>query len=584
MRKLWQSIMNLRLRTGLLLVLGLYFVMLATGAALGVVSLYQSNQARADIVLYQQARARLTDSLSAYKDVQVSLGRALASYVVNDDMQHALIAAQWGAETNASALSTESQALLRDARARYSRAIRQFQRFQSAAAALPGEDALYGRIDTAFDRLMKSGVEPLIDSLERGDVEGFQTVRNGTTAYLEEDLVSTMGLVGTRQQALIEKINVAHNQHYERVIMLVAGAIAVAVLISVLVYLFLGRFMLRPLRVAGEHFDRIAAGDLTCRIDNHGSNEIGQLYAGMRRMQEGLTRIVSEVRAGVDEITLGSREIFQGNMDLSARTTQQAASLQQTAASMEELDSTVRQNSDNATQADALAKRACGIAAEGGDAVSGVVATMRDIVSSSNQMSEIVSVIDGIAFQTNILALNAAVEAARAGEQGRGFAVVAGEVRTLAQRSAEAAREIKQLIEQSLKTVEQGSVRADEAGQVMQDVVAAIERVTAIVAEISLASAEQADGIGQVNLAVAEMDSVVQQNAALVEQAAAASGSLKSQATRLRDAVAFFRLVAAEVIDVQVQEQQQLAVDEEPDESIDASSQVSQDEPVAAVS
>src|SRR5690554_6767768 len=266
-------------------------------------------------------------------------------------------------------------------------------------------------------------------------------------------------------------------------------------------------------------------------------------------MQDSLTRTVSTVRQGVEEINTGSREIYAGNTDLSSRTEQQAAALQETAASMGQLASTVRQNTDNAIEADRLAKGASSVAVRGGEAVTAVVGTMNELSDSSRQMSDIVSVIDGIAFQTNILALNAAVEAARAGEQGKGFAVVAGEVRSLAQRSAQAAKEIKHLIDESLAKVEAGARQARQAGEVMTEVVGSVEGVTTIMSEISSASHEQSEGIEQVNRAVLEMDGVTQQNAALVQEAAVAAGSLQDQAARLAEAVAVFKINASEVID-----------------------------------
>ncbi|WP_447919403.1 methyl-accepting chemotaxis protein [Achromobacter aegrifaciens] len=315
-------------------------------------------------------------------------------------------------------------------------------------------------------------------------------------------------------------------------------------------FLFMNRVVLRPLRAVSDSFDKIAGGDLTVRVDVTSTNEIGMLMAAVKRMQESLTRTVSLVRRGVDEINVGSREISAGNTDLSSRTEEQAASLEETAASMEQLASTVKQNADNARQANQLAASASDVAERGGSAVSEVVNTMQDISASSRKISEIVSVIDGIAFQTNILALNAAVEAARAGEQGKGFAVVAGEVRSLAQRSAQAAKEIKGLIEDSVTKVGAGSQQVERAGATMQEIVASVKRVTDIMGEISAASEEQSSGIDQVNRAVSQMDEVTQQNAALVEEAAAAAGSLQEQAERLAEAVAVFKINAGEVIEV----------------------------------
>ena len=295
---------------------------------------------------------------------------------------------------------------------------------------------------------------------------------------------------------------------------------------------------------------RIADGDLTGSVDVSDEDKRSLLYA-MQRMQDSLTRTVTQVRRGVDEINVGSKEIAAGNTDLSSRTEQQASSLEETAASMEQLASTVKQNADNARQANQLAASASEVAERGGSAVSEVVETMQAISASSTKISEIVSVIDGIAFQTNILALNAAVEAARAGEQGKGFAVVAGEVRSLAQRSAQAAKEIKTLIEDSVSKVATGSQQVERAGNTMQEIVASVKRVTDIMGEISAASEEQSNGIDQVNRAVSQMDEVTQQNAALVEQAAAAAGSLEEQAGQLSKAVSVFKLrQGTQVIDV----------------------------------
>jgi methyl-accepting chemotaxis protein len=291
--------------------------------------------------------------------------------------------------------------------------------------------------------------------------------------------------------------------------------------------------------------DAVSRGDLTVAIKADGKDEIAELLKAMERMQSGLSRVVSSVRQGSESVAIASAEIAQGNNDLSARTEQQASALEETAASMEQLGSTVKQNADNARHANELAQSASVVAVQGGKVVGEVVATMRGINESSRKISDIIQVIDGIAFQTNILALNAAVEAARAGEQGRGFAVVASEVRSLAGRSAEAAKEIKTLINASVERVEHGTALADHAGATMTEVVTSIQRVTDIMGGINSASNEQALGVSQVGEAVSQMDQATQQNAALVEEMAAAASSLKSQAQDLVHVVAAFKLDGA---------------------------------------
>ncbi|MFY3308487.1 methyl-accepting chemotaxis protein [Achromobacter ruhlandii] len=297
-----------------------------------------------------------------------------------------------------------------------------------------------------------------------------------------------------------------------------------------------------PLAQAVSVAETVARGDLGQPIHAVTRDETGRLLRALHDMQDKLAGAVRTIRAGSETISSAAGQIAAGNTDLSSRTEEQAASLEETAASMEELASTVKQNADNARQANQLAASASEVAQRGGAVVSAVVSTMGEISASSRKISEIVSVIDGIAFQTNILALNAAVEAARAGEQGKGFAVVAGEVRSLAQRSAQAAREVKTLIEASVSKVAEGADQAENAGTTMQEVVASVKRVTDIMGEIAAASQEQASGIEQVNRAVSQMDEVTQQNAALVEEAAAAAGSMQDQAHALVRAVGVFRL------------------------------------------
>ncbi|WP_119964913.1 methyl-accepting chemotaxis protein [Simplicispira lacusdiani] len=318
--------------------------------------------------------------------------------------------------------------------------------------------------------------------------------------------------------------------------------------VLVVISLVLARSILRQLGADPELLNgithRIAQGDLAVEIPR-ATHEHSVLH-GIQAMRDSVVSIVTRVRQGSESVATASAEIAQGNHDLSARTEQQASALEETAASMEQLGSTVRQNADNARQANQLAVNASSVAQQGGEVVAEVVSTMRGINDSSKKIADIISVIDGIAFQTNILALNAAVEAARAGEQGRGFAVVASEVRSLAGRSAEAAKEIKALITDSVERVEQGSALVDKAGVTMTEVVTAIRRVTDIMGEISAASSEQSTGVSQVGDAVTQMDQATQQNAALVEQMAAAAGSLNSQARELVDAVAVFRLAQGE--------------------------------------
>ncbi|HYD60255.1 MAG TPA: Cache 3/Cache 2 fusion domain-containing protein [Noviherbaspirillum sp.] len=322
------------------------------------------------------------------------------------------------------------------------------------------------------------------------------------------------------------------------------GLLMVAIA-AALLYPLVRRMVTRPLADALQVARTVAAGDLTSRITVRSNDETGQLMQAMKDMNDSLARIVGEVRTGTDTIATASHQIASGNLDLSSRTEEQASSLEETASSMEELTSTVKQNADNARQANELAVAASGVAIKGGEVVSQVVSTMSAINESASKIADIISVIDGIAFQTNILALNAAVEAARAGEQGKGFAVVASEVRNLAQRSANAAKEIKALINDSVERVDAGSKLVADAGTTMEEIVDSVKRVTAIMADIMDASREQSSGIEQVNKAIGQMDQVTQQNAALVEEAAAAADSLQEQAGKLAQVVSVFKVAGA---------------------------------------
>jgi methyl-accepting chemotaxis protein len=337
--------------------------------------------------------------------------------------------------------------------------------------------------------------------------------------------------------AMAQRVSDGHRSEYLVLGLLLAG-LAVATALSVA----FTRSITGPIGEAVVVASAVAEGDLSIAVPVRGSNELGQLMQALASMRDNLEQVVSQVLQGSEGVATASAEIAQGNNDLSSRTESQASALEQTSASMEQLGATIRQNADNARQANQLAISASTVAVQGGEVVGQVVHTMKDINDSSRRIADIIGVIDGIAFQTNILALNAAVEAARAGEQGRGFAVVASEVRNLAGRSAEAAKEIKALISASVERVAQGSVLVDQAGSTMQEVVASIRRVTDIMGEISAASSEQSAGIAQVVEAVSQMDQTTQQNAALVEQSAAAADSLRGQAEQLVQTVSVFKL------------------------------------------
>ena len=345
---------------------------------------------------------------------------------------------------------------------------------------------------------------------------------------------------------VLEAASAQSQRNYQISALVFISIIVAAIYISSALW-WTRKMIVQPLAIIGSHFDSIAAGNLARPIAVYGRNEITAIFASLKTMQQALRGTVSDVRKGSQEMHIGIAEIVAGNNDLSSRTEQQAASLAQTAASMEQLTATVGQNADNARQASELAKNAATTAQAGGVQVSTMTHTMQEIATSSQKIGDIISVIDGIAFQTNILALNAAVEAARAGEQGRGFAVVAGEVRNLASRSAQAAKEIKGLIEESVNRVQQGSKLVNNAAATMTDIVSSVTRVNDIMGEIASASEEQRRGIEQVAQAVSQMDQVTQQNASLVEEAAVATEQLANQADHLSSRVAVFTLEEHEV-------------------------------------
>ncbi len=406
----------------------------------------------------------------------------------------------------------------------------------------PEEARLAAEWEQELGVLVSQGMEPAMVALLKNDVAAGNAAYHHKVAPLMGKVQSTFDQLTGLQVRVAQEAYEAALAQYSRARLLSIVAIALGVAAALAIGLMLTRGIARSLTLATQLSQAVAEGDLSMQISIEGDDEISRLLRTLASMQERLSKTVGDVRLGADAVAIASSQIAQGNQDLSSRTESQASSLEQTAASMEELNSTVRQNADNAGQANQLAQQASEVAANGGQVVSEVVDTLRGISESSEKIAEIINVIDGIAFQTNILALNAAVEAARAGEQGRGFAVVAGEVRNLAQRSAQAAKEIKELITQSVDRVAQGRSQVDRAGATMSEVVASIRRVTELMAEISAASLEQSDGVQQVGEAVQNMDQVTQQNAALVEEMAAAATSLQTQAQSLVQSVAFFKV------------------------------------------
>lgn len=435
-------------------------------------------------------------------------------------------------------------ALMGNARSSLQKADLYFNQFLAVSRNSEQEQQLTETTKGSYERL-RSSLRELIALLESGNLQGFMDQPTQKMQDLfEADFVQYLQLVNES----INQANTANQRSFMLAGWMVCGAILMLIVVVACATWWLRNMLVRPLNTMRNHFDRIAGGDLATPIQVFGRNEISQLFASLQRMQSSLIGTVGAVRDGAESILIGLQEIAEGNNDLSSRTEQQAASLEETAASMEQLTATVKQNADNARQASKLAREASTTAAKGGELAGDVVTTMHDIANSSQKIGAITGVIDGIAFQTNILALNAAVEAARAGEQGRGFAVVAGEVRNLAQRSAQAAKEIKGLIDESVNRVKQGSVLVENSGATMQDIVRSVTRVTDIMGEIASASDEQSRGIEQVTQAVTQMDQVTQQNAALVEEAASAAAALEDQAITLADAVSVFRLADDNII------------------------------------
>ena len=515
------AIANMKVGTRLGLGFGLVLVLLLLVAMLGVFNM-STIHAKLDRIVNENAvKTQLVNTMSESVHIVARVTRSVV--LLHEE----------------AAIRGEMEKVVK-ARAEYNAAVEALAKMPATAKGVAIRDRIAGQAQVT---------RPLNDklfalALLNQDAEATELLMKqaGPATQLWQD---EMRQYGELQKATNEADAVSATVAYQRAraLMLVLSGVAIAVGAAAAV--MIARGLLRQLGgepdYAAEIAGRIASGDLTVVVDTASNDQQSMLHA-MKMMRDALARIVAEVRIGTETIASASSQIASGNQDLSARTEQQASSLEETASSMEELTSAVRANNDNARQANQLAQSASAVAQQGGTVVAQVVDTMGAINDSSRKIVDIISVIDGIAFQTNILALNAAVEAARAGEQGRGFAVVASEVRTLAQRSASAAKEIKELIGDSVEKVEVGSKLVEQAGQTMEEVVASVRRVTAIMADISTAGDEQSAGIEQINQAVSEMDTVTQQNAALVEEAAAAAEAMQNQAANLERVVSVFRL------------------------------------------
>ena len=508
---------NLSIGTRLFASFGLILILMTGISALGIYGMNQSNAALHHIVEINIKKMALLEDMS--NSIHI-VSRVIRTVALLDDESEA---------------NRQREKILK-ARETYNAAMETLEKMPLDEKGLAFVADL--KQETAAVRPLNNQFLEAIKTDKAEAIKGLMQVNIPATAKWQDKISAFIELQREKSKKDEETASAAFDQ--SKTIMIALSILAIA-LGSSTAWL-ITKSITRPINQAVLIAHTVASGDLTSKFDSTEQDETGQLIRALREMNDSLINIVGQVRQGAETIRVGTKQIASGNMELSSRTEQQAGSLEETASAMEQLTSTVKQNADNARQANTMAISASDIAVKGSSVVSEVVETMGEINESSKKIVDIIGVIDGIAFQTNILALNAAVEAARAGEQGRGFAVVASEVRNLAQRSASAAKEIKILINHSVEKVDTGSKLVDQAGATMKQIVDSVKQVTDIMNEISSASGEQSSGIDQIHMAVAQMDNVTQQNAALVEEAASAAQSLQSQASMLNQAVSVFKL------------------------------------------
>jgi methyl-accepting chemotaxis protein-1 (serine sensor receptor) len=511
---------NITIRGGLTLVISVFVAFLLTVIGVGYGALKLASNGLQDVQRNSVALTRLNTSSAKLLQARLALGSYETLFSVGRQTDDLLPAAH--------KVLVESND--------------DFRTYAAGPFSSDDEQRLAHAVETARSALVDQAIEPEFRALGDNDFNTFRNIQGETAnnfyaSYAKA--IDALEQLETDNQKLQAETAASR---FRDATLLFAAIGVISIVIGVLARVGLSAAVIRPVNQTIRHFQRIAAGDLTIAVKVRSRNEMGELLGALTQMRDGLINTVSKVRGSTGAITQGANEIASGNADLSRRTEQQAAALEETAASMEELSATVKQNADNAQQANRLAHGALETVTRGGGVVGRVTETMEGITTSSRKVAEIIGMIEGIAFQTNILALNAAVEAARAGEQGRGFAVVASEVRSLAQRSGTAAKEIKELIGESTAKVEQGASLVAEAGKTMREAMQSVERVTGIMGEIEAAALEQSAGIAEVNKAITQIDEVTQHNAALVEEAAAAAKSLEEQAAVLREAVAVFQL------------------------------------------